>query len=94
MKITVIFQGLLANYIGEKTLRLNLPEGAVFDDLLAQIGQRFSGDMPDELWDKEQKVFKVPLLASRDQQSLDAIEPTSPLEEGDEIHLFFPISGG
>ena len=94
MKITVIFNGILADFIGTKRAELDLPAGAIYADLLTEIGQTFSRNMPDNLWNKEQNTFKSSILATRDERRLTSMEMKAPLKEGDEIKFFLTLAGG
>lgn len=87
MKITVIFHGILADFISTKRADVDLPAGAIYADLLTEIGQGFSRNMPDRLWNKEQNAFKAAILATRDERHLTSMEMKAPL-----IHSSTPIN--
>lgn len=94
MKITVVFNGILADFIGTERAELDLPAGAIYADLLSEIGQSFSRNMPDKLWNREQNTFKASVLATRDERHLTSMEMKAPLKEGDEIKFFLTLAGG
>jgi len=94
MKITVIFHGVLADFIGEKRTDFDLPEDTRYADLLAAIGRRFGRKMPDKLWDKGKNIFKAAVLATRDERHLTAIDVNDPLDDGDEIKFLLMSAGG
>jgi len=94
MKVTAIFHGVLANYIGVKRADFDLPEEALYSDLLTGIGQRFSQNLPDKLWDKDQNIFKAPILATKDERHLTSLEVNTPLKKGEEIKFFLMLAGG
>ena len=94
MKITVIFHGVLANFIGEKRFDFDLPGASLYSDLLSEIGRSFSWNMSDKLWDKERNVFKISVLATRDERHLTPLEADAVLEHGDEIKFFLMLAGG
>lgn len=93
MHVTVSFVGVLANFIGAKTATVELREGARYQDLLSEIGRIFAPNMPEQLWNREQKTFNAPILATRDERSLAQIGDSA-LVEGDEIKLFLMAAGG
>ena len=85
--------GVLASFFGAKTASVALPEGSCYDDLLAELGRMFAPNMPEQLWDKEQKTFNARILATRDERSLAPVDG-SELVDGDQIKLFLMAAGG
>ena len=72
MKVTVIFLGIMKTYTGEDTVTFDFPGEATYGDLMHHIGRRFSGKMPEEIWDEESEKFKDLVMAvgeGRDLQS-------------------------
>jgi hypothetical protein len=45
MKITAHFHGILADWVGTCSAEFELPHGAIYADLIQEIGRRFRGDM-------------------------------------------------
>jgi len=93
MHVTVSFVGVLANFVGAEKATIELPEGARYEDLLAEIGRLFARNMPEQLWNSEQETFNTRILATRDERSLTHINDSN-LVDGDEIKLFLMAAGG
>jgi molybdopterin converting factor small subunit len=94
MKITAVFNGILANYIGMKRAEFDLTAGAKYADLLNAIGHNYGEKMPEQLWNKKQVKFEAAILATRDARRLNPFKLGTPLKEGDEINFFISLAGG
>ena len=92
MKVTVNFHGILAEWVGVSGSSLDLPLNADYADLLADIGHRFGPNMPGQLWDLENKMFKGPIQAIGKGRTLTSRD--TPLIEGEEITFIFMAAGG
>ena len=81
MLVTVKFLASYAEEIGEDEVDLMLPPSSTIADLLDQLRQRFPrwGKMVDQ-----------PLVA----RNLEYVRPEQVLEDGDEVAVFPPVSGG
>jgi len=90
--VKAIFHGILADFVGVKTTRVDLAPGATYGDLLTEIGYRYSQNMPEQLWNQEENNFNAPILAKASKKDMDS--PETPLEEGEEIKFFLMIAGG
>lgn len=92
LKIDVVFHGILTDWLGTEAASFELPQGSVLADLLAQIGDRYSQNMPEQLWDKKQDIFNGPVLAVGEGRNLEAND--APLIDGEEIKFFLMLAGG
>jgi hypothetical protein len=93
MRVRVTFVGVLSSFLGTEEATFDLSPGSRREDLLAEIGRVYGPDMPEQLWNEEEKTFNGPILATRDARSLTSIGD-SELVEDDEIQLFFMAAGG
>jgi molybdopterin converting factor small subunit len=91
MKITAEFHGILAEWVGTRSASFDLPAGATYSDLMEEIGLRYRRNMPDQLWNKENKMFKK-VQAQREGRVLASAD--TPLLEGEEIQFLLMIAGG
>ena len=57
MKITVLFIGVLTDYVGAGQAVFELPDGSPAPDLIAAIGQRFKDNMSPNVWSDEKADF-------------------------------------
>jgi len=91
MKINVIFFGPLATQAGVENFLFELPEGAVYGDLLNEIGERFGKNFHERIWDVEEKNFKEGILIVGQGRDLDVRD--TPLIDDEEIKII-PVSAG
>jgi len=81
MQVKVLFFGQLKDVVGAAEDRVELPEGASVDDLLAHYRKRFPR------WEQ----FRPSLAVAVNQEYADA---AAPLNGGDEVAFIPPVSGG
>jgi molybdopterin converting factor small subunit len=91
MKVTAEFHGILSEWIGTRTASFDLPAGATYSDLMAEIGRRYRRNMPDQLWDKENNLFKKVRAHGKERTLVSA---DTPLLEGEEIQFLLMLAGG
>ena len=91
MKITAEFHGILAEWVGSASASFDLPAGATYSDLMAEIGRRHGRNMPEQLWDAENNMFKK-VRASGKGRILASAD--TPLLEGEKIQFLLMIAGG
>jgi len=92
MTVKAIFYGILSEWVGEKEVEFELPEGATYGQLLKEIGHRFGTVMPDMLWDRLKNDFSAPVLALSSNGRINSEE--SPLEENEEVTFMLKVGGG
>ncbi len=81
MLVTVKFLASYAEEVGEDEVDLMLPPSSTVADLLDQL----RGNFPR--WGK---MVESPLVA----RNLEYVRPEQVLEDGDEVAVFPPVSGG
>lgn len=91
MKVTVMFFGPLGEQVGEETVRVDLPKGSTYGDLLDEIGNRFGHKFHERIWDAQEKAFKPGILIVGTGRDLDSRDTS--LNDGEEIKIV-PILGG
>ena len=91
MNITAEFHGVLAEWVGTRSASFELPAGATYFDLMAEIGRRYRRNMPEQLWDAERNLFKK-VQAHGKGRMLTAAD--TPLLEGEQIQFLLMIAGG
>ncbi len=92
MRVMVMFMGPLAGYVGQKAVQFDLPQGAIYGDLLDEIGRRFGAKFPERIWDNKANVFKPGILIVGEERDLESRE--TPLVEGEEIKVVPLAAGG
>jgi len=92
MKITVMFIGPLADLVGRDTVRLELPRGAVYGDLLDDIGSRFGDKLQDRFWNQEATCFNEQVLVTG--MDRDYSDRDMPLAENENIRIIPFLAGG
>ena len=92
MQVTVMFLEPLANLVGRDTVRFDLPRGAIYGDLLDDIGRRFGDKLQDRFWDRTSICFKEQVLVTG--TSSDYSDRDMPLHENDNIKVIPFLAGG
>jgi len=92
MRIFLKAIGDLRDYFGHNTEIIELPEGAVAQDLLDAIHVRWGASLPAYLWCQQTHQFKGPVLMVVEKKAIRDL--TIPLIEGMEIFLFRAVAGG
>lgn len=92
MKVTVMFLGPLAQFVGRETVPFDLPDGATYGDLLDDIGNRFGERLHERIWDNEAHAFRAQILVVGTGRDHEARE--TPLFENEEIKIIPFLPGG
>jgi molybdopterin converting factor small subunit len=92
MMVKAIFYGILSEWVGEKEVEFELPEGATYGKLLGEIGLRFGNKMPEILWDRLKNDFSAPVLALSSNGRINSEE--SLLGENEEVTFMLKVGGG
>jgi hypothetical protein len=92
MRIRVVFQGILADWVGAAEADFALREGSRLTDLTALIGRRYGAKMPPQLWDREKNAFVKSVWAMRGSEKISA--PEEILKRGEAIRLWLMQAGG
>jgi len=92
MKVTTLFHGILADWVGVKRADFELQKEALFEDLLREIGRNFRNNMPEQLWDDQQGTFSSKVIATSDGRKLLNLD--EPLSQGSDIAFFLMLAGG
>lgn len=93
MRVSVSFLGILRDQLGQKSLQVDLPDGAGFGDLLAAIAPVMEQKVGGWAWDAKNQRFSGRIIVSR-QNAVGGTDPSSPLADGEEIIVFPPLAGG
>jgi molybdopterin synthase catalytic subunit len=81
MRITVLFFGMLKDLVGRSQEELDLPEGARLETVFDHYASQFPN----------LRQMAGSVVIARNQEFAD---PEAPVEEGDEVALMPPVSGG
>ncbi|MBW2102515.1 MAG: MoaD/ThiS family protein [Deltaproteobacteria bacterium] len=93
MKVYVTFVGPLAEYAGGvPRVEFDLPEGAVYGDLLEEIDRRFGPSLHERIWDRETKTFQPRILVLGEGRDHEGRE--TPLADGEQIKVIPILAGG
>ncbi len=92
MRIKALFHGILSDWLGVYQAEFNLPDSGNLGDLLSKIREAYGSNMPQQLWNKDQKAFNTAVWAMRGKEKL--IDPTTKLKDGEEIKIFLTLAGG
>ncbi|NLV72001.1 MAG: MoaD/ThiS family protein [Actinobacteria bacterium] len=93
MRVTMSFVGLLRERIGERSLVVELPDGATYRELLNAVGPRMEEKLPDWAWDATRRSFSRRVTVSRNLET-DLRDETTCLADGDEVLVFLLMAGG
>ena len=93
MNVAVTFLGILRDQVGQKTLQVELPEGADLGDLMDAIAPIMDEKVGAWAWDSDERRFSARVVVSR-QGAVGNADMTAPLKNGEEILVFPPLAGG
>jgi molybdopterin converting factor small subunit len=93
MRVAVTFLGILRDQVGQKTLEVELPDGAGFGDLMDALAPTMDQRVGSWAWDSGERRFSPMVVVSR-QQAVGGADLAGPLEDGEEILVFPPLAGG
>jgi molybdopterin converting factor small subunit len=92
MKRKALFHGILSEWVGISQAEIDVPDGGTFSDLLAEIRRTYGQNMPQQLWNKEQRTFNKAVWAMRGQEKL--VDPATRLKNGEEVRFLLSLAGG
>lgn len=92
MRVFLKAIGDLRDYFGRDTEIIELPDGAVAQDLLNAIQERWGASLPAYLWNQDTRQFKGPVLMVFDKKAIRDL--AFPMVDGMEINLFRAVAGG
>ena len=92
MKVYLKSIGDLRDYLGRDPLEIELPAGAVFEELLVLIGERWGKVLPPFIWDSDKQQFRGAVFFVIDKHVVQ--DMATPLQDGQEIALMRALSGG
>jgi hypothetical protein len=92
MNVTAEFHGILADWVGTASARLELSAGSGWAELMGEIGRRYRHNMPAPLWDRKTNAFNGKVRAFKDAKALDPLKHQ--LADGDVITFMLLIAGG
>ena len=84
--------GELEQPLGGERCELTVPPDATLAHLLNTIDERWGAQLSAELWDRDARRFRGPVVILADGR--DITDPATPLREGQIISLVPVISGG
>lgn len=93
VRVSVGFLGILRDQIGQKSLEVDLPDGAGFADLMEAIAPLMEEKVGSWAWDSQKRRFSPRVIVSR-QKAVGGADLSAPLVEGEEILVFPPLAGG
>jgi molybdopterin converting factor small subunit len=93
MRVSVGFLGILRDQVGQKSLSVDLPDGAGFGELMDAIAPIMEAKVGSWAWDQDNRRFSPRVVVSRN-NALGKVDPTVPLIDGEEILVFPPLAGG
>jgi len=81
MQVRLLFFASLKDIVGSRQLQLDLPHGATVDDLLTRLEAQYP----------RMKEYRPVVLTAVNEEYVDQ---RTPIQEGDEVAIFPPVSGG
>jgi molybdopterin converting factor small subunit len=92
MRIKALFHGILSDWVGVYQAEFLLPDRGNLGDLLSKIRETYGPNMPQQLWNKDQRAFNKAVWALRGKEKLT--DPTTKLKDGEEIKFLLTLAGG
>jgi molybdopterin converting factor small subunit len=93
MHITVTFLGILRDQVGQKSLDVELGDGAGFADLMDALAPTMERKVGAWAWDADQRRFSPRVVVSR-QKAVGGADEATLLQDGEEVLVFPPLAGG
>lgn len=92
MHVNVNFLGLFREHTGTDAAALELPDGAVYGDLLDEIHRRYGARLPNSLWDHQRREFKPGILCVGEGRDLERRDTA--LKPGETLSVVVHMAGG
>jgi len=96
MRVSIGFLGILRDSLGQKSVEVDLPDGAHFSDLLEVIAPLMEQKVA-WAWDRKRRIFSPRVVISRKEgrgHTSAKIDAGTALADGEEFVVFPPIAGG
>jgi molybdopterin converting factor small subunit len=96
MRVSIGFLGMLRDQLGQKSLDVDLPDGAGFADLMDAIAPLMEQKVA-WAWDREAHRFSPRVVISRkcvNGTARGKDDAEVPLADGEEFMVFPPLAGG
>jgi len=94
MKVRAVFKGILTDWVGTAEAEFELPDNALYQDLLEQIEQKFGKKMRPQLWDRKNHKFDASVAALVEEKGEKIDSADAPLHDGQKIYFFLMALGG
>ncbi len=92
MRIKVFFLGAMERLTGQPSLELALADTSTLKEAIQQIGERFGGKFPPEIWDTNLGVFSQRVKLFIDSTEIEDFKQR--LQDGSELLILVPAAGG
>lgn len=92
MKVTVVFHGLLSDWLGVESTTIELVEDGLFSDILTEIAKQFRHRMPEPLWNNENNTFNDRVLAYTGEKLIK--DTNTALSNNQKIIFYLMVAGG
>jgi hypothetical protein len=92
MKVTALFHGILAEWVGARTALFELPDDSTYRDLITEVDRRYRRNMPDQLWDMKRNTFNRKVRVFRNGKAMDTTD--FKLIDGEALTFFLMMAGG
>jgi molybdopterin converting factor small subunit len=95
MRVSIGFLGMLRDQLGQKSLVVDLPDGAGVADFMDAIAPLME-QKAAWAWDSEKRRFSARVVVTKQGAAggQGTFDPDIPFADGDEILVFMPIAGG
>jgi hypothetical protein len=92
MNVTASFHGILADWVGTRSAKFNLPSAATYADLMTAIRRGYAQNMPPQLWDDRKNMFKNQVIVAGKGPIADIVN--LPLNDDEVVEFLLMIAGG
>jgi MoaD family protein len=86
--VTLKYYGLFAQLAGKQSEQIQFKGKGTVAELLEQLSRKYGAELADRA--EAERVYKSALVVRGDAR----IDKDTPLNQGDEIALLFPVGGG
>ena len=95
MRVSIGFLGMLRDQLGQKSLDVDLPDGAGVSEFMDAIAPLIE-QKAAWAWDRENRRFASRVVVTKKDAAgvQGKFDPDVPFADGEEILVFMPIAGG